>query len=59
MEISPEFREKIEKLRTGTLSGIEEVQAIIDATITLAQLPERSRIDSALARIKVREERAR
>ena len=35
------------------------LQAIIDATITLAQLPERSRIDSALARIKVREERAR
>ena len=59
LEISPEFREDIEGKRTETLSRIEEVQAISDASVTLAQLPERGRIDSALARIKIREERAR
>ena len=52
-----EHRSDIEGRRTEALSRIEEVQAISNATV--AQLPTRARIDLALARIKIREERAR
>ena len=59
LDISTEFRARIEGLWGETFSRIEEVQAIIDATVTLVQLPSQARIDAALARIKIREERAR
>ena len=52
-----EHRSNIEGRLEETLSRIEEVQAISDATVV--QLPTRGRIDSALARIKIREERSR
>ena len=52
-----DHRSNIEGRRTETLSRIEEVQAIFDATVP--QMPSRGRIDGALVRIKAREERAR
>ena len=57
LDITPEHRANIEGRRTETLSRIEEVQAIFDATVP--QMPNRARIDGALVRIKAREERAR
>lgn len=57
LDITPDHRSNIEGRRTETLSRIEEVQAIFDATVP--QMPSRARIDGALVRIKAREERAR
>ena len=52
-----DHRANIEGRLEETRSRIEEVQAIFDATVS--QMPDRTRIDAALVRIKAREELTR
>lgn len=57
MQIEEGWREKVKGLRDEAASCMSEVQGIIDATAL--QLPSQTRIDVALAAIKVREAASR
>ena len=47
------FRERIQKLQEDTIARLEEVSAILDATIQ--QLPEPATLNASLLRVQARE----